>query len=95
MNTLAFQPEQFIFAQDSELKTTSLKVAERFGKTHGDVLRAIDKISTQVSDSFRERNFAPSDYEQESGIGKMVKYRSYSLTRDGFMIVVMSFNVQY
>ena len=45
MNTLAFQPEQFIFAQDSELKTTSLKVAERFGKTHGDVLRVLDALS--------------------------------------------------
>lgn len=91
MNALTITPEQFIFASENTLKTTSLKISERFGKTHSDVLRAIDKILTQVSDSFGERNFEPSDYEQENNLGLMTKYRSYDLTRDGFMIVVMSF----
>jgi Rha family phage regulatory protein len=91
MNTIALSPEQFIFASDNTLKTTSLKIAERFKKDHSNVLKAIDKILTQVSESFGEVNFNASDYEQENGLGIMTKYRSYDLTRDGFMIVVMSF----
>jgi phage regulator Rha-like protein len=46
MNTqeLALSPEQFIFASDDTLKTTSLKIAEKFGKQHKNVLVVIDKI---------------------------------------------------
>ena len=32
MNALTITPEQFIFASENTLKTTSLKIAERFGK---------------------------------------------------------------
>ncbi len=91
MNSITLIPEQFIFASDNTLKTTSLKIAERFGKDHSNVLKAIDKILTQVSDSFRKVNFNVSEYEQENQLGLMVKYRYFELTRDGFMIVVMSF----
>lgn len=31
--------------------------------THKDVLRAIDNVLTQVSDSFRKLNFEPTVYE--------------------------------
>jgi Rha family phage regulatory protein len=91
MNTLALSPESFIFAQGEELKTTSLKIAEAFNKKHGDVLRSIDNVLTQVSDSFGERNFAPTDYDQENNLGIPTKYRAYNLTKDGFMFLVMSF----
>ena len=91
MSALALSPEQFIFAQGEELKTTSLKIAERFEKNHKDVLRAITKIITQVSDSFGERNFAPSEYEQKNNLGLAVKHPMYELTKDGFIMVVMSF----
>lgn len=69
----------------------SLKIAEAFERNHKDVLRAIEKIITQVSDSFGKRNFTPTEYEQENNLGLMVKYPKYELTKDGFMIVVMSF----
>ncbi len=90
-NTIALSPEQFIFAQDNELRTSSLKVAERFGKEHKNILRNIDNVLTQVSDSFGKLNFEPSDYEQENGLGIMTKYRSYNMTKDGFMFLVMGF----
>ena len=91
MNALTITPEQFIFASENILKTTSLKIAERFDKDHSNVLKAIDKILTQVSDSFGKVNFNATEYEQENNLGLMSKHRSYDLTRDGFMIVVMSF----
>jgi Rha family phage regulatory protein len=91
MNALTITPEQFIFASENTLKTTSLKIAERFGKDHSNVLKAIDKILMQVSDSFGKVNFNATEYEQENNLGLMSKHRSYDLTRDGFMIVVMSF----
>lgn len=91
MTIITLSPEQFIFAQGEELKTTSLKISEAFNKKHGNVLRAIDNILTQVSDSFGELNFESSDYQQENNLGVMAKYRSYNLTRDGLMILVMGF----
>ena len=41
----------------SEMETTSLIIAEHFGKAHKDVLRAIDNLS--CSDEFSRRNFTP------------------------------------
>ena len=90
-NSITLSPEQFIFAQDSELKTTSLKIAEIFRKKHSDVLRSINKTLLQVSDSFGERNFALSKYESENNMKVMVKHKMYELTKDGFIMVVMSF----
>ena len=69
MNELALHPEYFIFAQESELKTTSLKVAEAFGKDHSNVIKAIERTLTQVSDSFGKVNFSVSEYEKENNLG--------------------------
>ena len=77
----------FIFAQGEELKTTSLKIAEAFDKNHKDVLRVIDRIISQASDLFNQRNFAPVDYLDSKGESR----RMYELTKDGFIMVVMSF----
>jgi len=93
-NSIAISPEQFIFAQDQELKTTSLKVAEAFNKRHADVLRSIDKISTQVSDTFNKRNFALIQIDTELGNDRVRKDKAYEMTKDGFMILVMSYTGQ-
>jgi len=91
MNTIALSPEQFIFAQDNELKTNSLKISEAFGKTHAHVLRDIEKVISQVSDSFGKANFGLSEYEQENNLGLMTNYKMYDLSKDGFIMVVMSY----
>lgn len=83
--------ESFIFAQGNDLKTNSLKIAEAFDKDHSNVLKVIDRIVSQVSDSFREVNFNFSEYTQTNSLGKAINYRSYELTKDGFIMVVMSF----
>ena len=89
--TIALSPEQFIFANGEELRTTSLKIADAFEKRHSDVLRAIEKITTQVSDSFNKRNFALTQVDTIMPTGGVRKDPGYELTKDGFMIVVMSF----
>lgn len=68
-----------------EVWTTSLLVAEKFGKQHKDVLRAIEK--KPCSDEFRQRNFAPAEYLDEQSKPR----RMYRLSRDGFALVVMGF----
>jgi len=65
--------------------TTSLNVAEVFGKRHDDVLKAIR--SSDVPDNFRLGNFAESSYTNSQGKDQPM----YQLTRDGFMILVMGF----
>ena len=83
--------ESFIFAQDSELKTTSLKIAEAFGKTHAHVLRDIEKVITQVSDIFGKSNFGLTQNEVLTPTGGVRKDKMYNLTKDGFIMVVMSY----
>lgn len=70
---------------DGHPTTTSLAVAERFGKLHKDVLRRI--ASLDCSAEFTERNFALSDYTDPTG-RKLTLYR---MTRDGFVFLCMGF----
>jgi hypothetical protein len=53
-------PLQFCVIGENEYVTTSLIVAEVFGKRHSDVLRDVENLS--CSQEFRERNFASSSY---------------------------------
>lgn len=66
--------------------TTSLAVAERFGKRHGDVLRAIEGLD--CSNEFTERNFAFSAYKDSTGRALPMHH----ITKDGFMFLAMGFN---
>lgn len=81
----------FIFAQGEELKTNSKQVADAFGKDHSNVLKAIDKTLTQVSDIFGKVNFNATEYVQENNLGIPTSYRMYEMTKDGFMFLVMGF----
>lgn len=69
--------------------TSSLVVAEYFGKAHKDVLRAIKTL--ECSSLFRERNFAPSLYFKELANNGHKELPMYYLTRDGFTFLVMGF----
>jgi len=68
-----------------EVWTTSLLIADRFGKRHADVLRAVEKL--ECSDDFTERNFALSDYTDATGR----RLPMYRITRDGFAFLAMGF----
>jgi Rha family phage regulatory protein len=75
----------FVMANHGQPVTTSLKVAEAFGKQHKDVLRAIQRI--ECSKDFTERNFAPSEYVDSTGR----KLPMFNMTKDGFVFLVMGF----
>lgn len=76
-----------VFCGDNgQLVTTSLKVAEVFGKEHSKVVRDIESIS--CSDSFRVANFGEATFEN-SKTGQFHKY--YSMTKDGFVFLVMGY----
>lgn len=76
---------RMVSADNGEPITTSLKVAEYFGKRHKDVLRSIQTID--CSKDFNERNFAPIEYLDVRGRLKP----SFEMTKDGFMFLVMGF----
>ena len=65
--------------------TSSLMVAEYFGKRHKDVLRSISML--ECSTEFNQRNFAPVTYQDAKGEQRPMYY----LTRDGFTFLAMGF----
>lgn len=65
--------------------TTSLKVAEVFGKYHKHVLRDIEQL--ECSETFTESNFGLSEYKDSTGR----RLPMYRMTRDGFSFLVMGF----
>lgn len=65
--------------------TTSLQVAEYFGKRHADVIRALETL--ECSDEFSQRNFALAEYLDAQGKPR----KHYEITRDGFAFLGMGF----
>ena len=86
MHTIhAFTPSDIISLHHGQPMTTSLKVAELFGKRHDDVLKKVRNI--ECSSEFNARNFAAVEYID----GKGEKRPAYEMTKDGFIFVVMGF----
>ncbi len=67
--------------------TTSLLVAEKFGKNHRHVLEAIDElvkgVAEKSADLFQESTYVHPQNSQ--------RYRMYIMNRDGFSLLVMGF----
>lgn len=74
---------------DGCVTTTSIQVAERFGRSHKNVLRAIRDL--ECSPHFHERNFAPIKTEVHIGRGNIRLDPAFRLTRDGFNFLCMGF----
>lgn len=83
----AFDFREMVQAKNGEVVTTSRKTAKYFGKRHGDVLRKIEQVKADCSREFSQRNFASADYIDEQGKVRPM----YSLTKDGWIMVVMGF----
>ena len=83
--------KKLVTLQNNTPITTSLIVAEQFGKNHRDVLRDIRAIIEQVRN---ERNFAPvemfveSTYKDKKGESRPM----YLMNHDGFALLAMGFN---
>lgn len=69
---------------NDEVFATSLQIAEVFEKNHSHILRAIDNLP---NDDFKSSNFKFDTYFDKKGEQR----RMFSLTRDGFSLLVMGF----
>ena len=90
MNAIAqteFNP--YLAIINGVIKTTSLKVADHFGKQHKSVLRSIKNLD--CSSEFSGRNFALTSSDVIQPNGGLRKEPSYELTRDGFTFLAMGF----
>jgi len=76
-------------SNNGQITTTSTQIAEHFGKRHDTVLRAIDNL--ECSAEYRLRNFAESSVEGEMPNGGTRTYRTFNITRDGFVFLAMGF----
>ncbi|WP_164087169.1 Rha family transcriptional regulator [Stenotrophomonas maltophilia] len=77
--------QDMVMLADGQPMTDSLKVAPYFGKRHGDVLRAYDRL--ECDSDFNQRNFASVTYLDAKGEARRV----VQMTKDGFMLLVMGF----
>ena len=71
--------------KDGKAVTTSLKIAEVFGKPHKNVLKAIREL--ECPEEFSGLNFEPAEYTDAQGKPRPM----YFVTRDGFTLLAMGF----
>jgi len=88
MNVIA-HIEDAVFIQNDQVKTSSLKVAELFGKQHKDVIRKIENL--ECSPEFTSAQFCAHVQTVEIGNGATRESKYYEMTKDGFIFLVMGF----
>jgi len=82
--------ENLVTIIDDQPVTTSLKVAEVFGKRHDHVLQAIRNLD--IPESFRLPNFRETVYERQNPSGgKPIPSPMFHITRDGFTLLALGF----
>ena len=74
-----------LFEKDGQILVSSVDVAENFEKRHKNVIQSIEKL--KVDDEFNRLNFQPVEYKDEKGEMRP----AYTMTRDGFTLLVMGF----
>lgn len=74
-----------VVISNGQIITSSLTIAEAFGKLHKHILGAIDNL--ECTTEFNRTNFRPVEYQDKKGEWR----RSFEITRDGFAFIAMSF----
>lgn len=88
-NTINNANEIQVINNNGELVVSSRKVADDFGKRHTEVLRAIDNhIEALKATDAKVRWFHLNSYTDNKGELR----KEYLMNRDGFCLLVMSFN---
>lgn len=82
------QELNLVAVENEHAVTTSMRVAEVFGKEHYNVMKAIKSLD--CSEEFRAVNFNASKIDYQNGNIKK-QLPMYYITRDGFMFLVMGF----
>lgn len=81
--------ELVILNKKGDSITTSLIVAEVFGKNHADVLRDVRNL--HCSPDFSQRNFAELFISKQLPFGGERQDPFYEMTKDGFIFLVMGY----
>lgn len=84
-NELVFKGE------NSQALTNSLLVAEKFGKEHSDVLKAIDALVSKMPENQCKGYFDDTSVEVSQPNGGVRFSRVVVMNRDGFTLLVMGF----
>ncbi|MBX3671252.1 MAG: Rha family transcriptional regulator [Rhodocyclaceae bacterium] len=74
--------------------TTSIAIAEHFGKLHKNVLRDIQHLCVDLPDEWHRLNFEPMSVEVAIGNGATRHDMAYRITRKGFALLAMGFTGQ-
>ena len=77
--------ENAVTTRNGEPVTTSLKLAEVFGKEHKNILKAVRAL--EIPEEFARLNFEPSAYLDANTRQRPM----YFITRDGFTLLAMGF----
>jgi Rha family phage regulatory protein len=83
---------EFVTINNDTLVTDSRRVAKHFKKRHDNVLQAIDRLD--CSKEYHLLNFQEVIEEYENGYGAKQKARTFCMTKDGWMFLVMGFKGQ-
>jgi Rha family phage regulatory protein len=79
---------ELVIMKDQQAVTTSLQVAEVFGKNHKHVLDAIqNKIDSAENSAQYDSMFAQGEYKDKSG----KRNKMYYMNRDGFTFIAFGF----
>lgn len=76
-----------VIMKDQQAVTTSLQVAEVFGKEHKVVLKAIDELKEGVAQNYADLFYEDTYIHPQN----KQKYRQIIMNRDGFTLLVMGF----
>ena len=88
MNNELFPETMLVKLDHGHSFTTSIKVAEHFGKRHTHVLRAIENLLADIGEqAFSEPNFGLATYLDAQKKPRQM----YRLSRDGFALIAMGF----
>lgn len=74
-----------VIMHDQQAVTTSLQIAEDFGKRHDHVLRDVEKLEKDVP------NFGEMFYESETADSYGRPRKTYFMNRNGFTLIAMGF----
>lgn len=79
--------EELVIMHNQQAVTTSLQVAEAFGKEHKKVIRSIEQKINGAKNGLVKNMFAEATYTDKKGEQR----KMYYLNRDGFTFIAMGF----
>ena len=89
VTTLTARPE--LSVDHGTITTTSLQIAEHFGKRHTNVLKAIRNLISEMSSERYALNFELIQIDVDLGNERKRQNPAYRITRDGFTLLAMGF----